>query len=102
MLSILNKIQIRPILRPFSSTKVSLGLEEFFDSSKGFLWNDKELKTGRAWSAAELRKKSFEDLHSLWWVSIKEINKLQSHKQEARRFKLFYANKEREKQVEDC
>ncbi|EGF76766.1 hypothetical protein BATDEDRAFT_28225 [Batrachochytrium dendrobatidis JAM81] len=85
--------------RSFSFTPTVLGLEDFFDSSKGWVWNEKELPTGRAWLAAELRNKSFDDLHSLWWVCCKEKNKLYSQQMEARRFDIFFPHKDRIQQV---
>ncbi|KAJ3308815.1 hypothetical protein HDV04_000767 [Boothiomyces sp. JEL0838] len=86
-------------LRRFSSTPRNFGLEEFFDSNKGWVWEEQALKTGRAWMSSELRNKSFEDLHSLWWVCIKEMNKLLSQQQEARRFKVFFTQDTRKHQV---
>lgn len=44
-----------------------------------------QLITGRAWEASELRNKSFKDLHTLWYVALREKNLLATQKEEVRR-----------------
>lgn len=50
---------------------------------------------GRAWNASELRLKSFDDLHKLWWTVIKECNVLYTQKDEARRRNVRFINSDR-------
>ncbi|KAF9214298.1 54S ribosomal protein L4 mitochondrial [Podila verticillata] len=73
------------------------GVEEFFEGGKSI--PTEKSWTGRAWRASELRVKSFDDLHKLWYVLLKERNVLAAQKEEARRFhisKQYFSNKGRQ------
>jgi hypothetical protein len=50
---------------------------------------------GRSWKAIELRQKSWEDLHQLWYVLLKEKNMLLSQKQMLTSQNLRMPNPER-------
>ncbi|KAJ7175862.1 mitochondrial 39-S ribosomal protein L47 (MRP-L47)-domain-containing protein, partial [Mycena filopes] len=43
-----------------------------------------DIITGRSWEASELRLKSFKDLHTLWYVLLREANLLATQREEMR------------------
>eukprot|EP00245_Coleochaete_scutata_P006320 TRINITY_DN20670_c0_g1_i1.p1 TRINITY_DN20670_c0_g1~~TRINITY_DN20670_c0_g1_i1.p1 ORF type:complete len:124 (+),score=24.45 TRINITY_DN20670_c0_g1_i1:135-506(+) len=70
----LRKLFQRSLTQVSSSVWKPRGLEEFFHK-------DGPIVVGRAWEARELRQKSWDDLHKLWYVLLKEKNILYSQKQ---------------------
>ncbi|XP_070262863.1 large ribosomal subunit protein uL29m isoform X2 [Myotis yumanensis] len=73
------------------------GLEEFFDDPKN--WGEEKVKSGAAWTCQQLRNKSNEDLHKLWYVLLKERNMLLTLEQEAKRQILPMPSPERLEKV---
>ena len=51
--------------------------------------------TGREWKAADLRRKSWDDLHRLWYVLLLERNRLQSEKLEYRKLRQAFPDPSR-------
>ncbi|XP_059468409.1 large ribosomal subunit protein uL29m [Neocloeon triangulifer] len=74
-------------------------LMEFLDSPKN--WSADTIKTGRSWRTDELRIKSNEDLHKLWFVLLKERNMLLSMERECKKEYRVFANPERIDKVEE-
>jgi Mitochondrial 39-S ribosomal protein L47 (MRP-L47) len=64
----------------FHSSAHNRGLEAFFDNEKGWDWSP-SLPKRRGWECAELRNKSFDDLHTIYYKSLIDLNRLYSMKQ---------------------
>ena len=61
--------------------------------------------SGRSWAVQELREKSWDDLHSLWWVCVKERNRIATSQKERERLNAGhgeYEANERTKVVSFC
>ncbi|KAI5294283.1 54S ribosomal protein L4 mitochondrial [Ascosphaera acerosa] len=67
------------------------GLWGFFVSSKELVPTPEyETQFGRPWTIQELRAKSFDDLHCLWWICAKERNRIATSSIERNRLALGY------------
>ncbi|KAJ3715350.1 mitochondrial 39-S ribosomal protein L47 (MRP-L47)-domain-containing protein [Lentinula raphanica] len=66
-----------------SSGQTLLG-EARYETLGGTIEMDRT-RSGRAWKASELRLKSFEDLHTLWYILLRERNLLATQEEEVRR-----------------
>ncbi|GKA90827.1 39S ribosomal protein L47, mitochondrial [Tanacetum coccineum] len=69
-------------------------LEEFFEAARN-PEEDKPVVYGRSWKAFELRLKSWDDLHKLWYVLLKEKNMLMTQRQMLHAQNLRFPNPER-------
>ncbi|KAI4262855.1 MAG: hypothetical protein L6R42_001977 [Xanthoria sp. 1 TBL-2021] len=88
-----------PVLDPEKRSKVAVdekhGLWGFFRPDKKALNTPEETAAfGRPWVVEELRHKSWEDLHSLWWICCKERNLLATQAYERDRLKAGYGEAE--------
>ncbi|KAK3704795.1 54S ribosomal protein L4 mitochondrial [Vermiconidia calcicola] len=73
------------------------GLWGFFNKERTSMPTPMDLVNhGRGWKTQELRGKDWEDLHRLWWVCVKEVNRLQTFLGEKRRVGSMYGDFEAE------
>ncbi|KAK4394622.1 39S ribosomal protein L47, mitochondrial [Sesamum angolense] len=77
-----------------SSTTLRNPLEEFFEADRN-PEDEKPVVYGRSWKASELRLKSWDDLHKLWYVLLKEKNMLMTQRQMLHAQNLRFPNPER-------
>ncbi|KAL8632199.1 hypothetical protein Q9189_002109 [Teloschistes chrysophthalmus] len=87
-----------PVTDPKKRSKVAVddkhGLWGFFRDKKVLNTPEEHTAFGRPWVVEELRHKSWEDLHCLWWTCCKERNILATQSYERKRLEAGYGEAE--------
>jgi hypothetical protein len=68
------------------------------------VWPVADNGTGRSWTIGELRSRDFDTLHQLWWICVKDRNRLATEKIERKRLEAGYGdyeNQQRDKTVQE-
>ncbi|KAK0629786.1 mitochondrial 39-S ribosomal protein L47 (MRP-L47)-domain-containing protein [Bombardia bombarda] len=86
---------VKPEHIPAQVTDPNHGLWDFFFDRKTVAQPPTEdAKHGRGWMVEELRQKSWDDLHRLWWVCVKERNRIATANWERTKSQLGYGKAE--------
>jgi len=93
-----------PVLDPAQKSQVVVdehhGLWAFFAKKDSPLMTPEDTaRHGRAWVVEELRRKSWNDLHCLWWSCVKELNIIATQEYERARLKAGYGELENRTRV---
>lgn len=93
----------RPVdFKPEIKVDEKHGLWGFFPAPGKLVYTPEEAeKHGRAWKLEELRRKSWEDLHALWWSCCRERNMLATSLVELERSELGFGKRELELRDEE-
>lgn len=96
LLSVSNEALPSPVdYKPKIEVDPNHGLWGFFPSKDKLINTPAEdAAHGRAWTVEELRKKDWNDLHSLWWVCCRERNLISTANAERVRAKLGFGDYE--------
>ena len=70
------------------------GLWQFFYDGQVAQSPTQDAAIGRSWTVEELRRKSWDDLHKLWWVCVKERNRIATARVARERYDLGFGNNE--------
>lgn len=96
----------KPVLDPARRSQVQVnedhGLWGFFNNERSPLQTPEQLHAhGRGWSVQELRQKSWDDLHRLWWLCVKETNVVLTNEAERKRLDAGYGEYEAAARIDE-
>jgi large subunit ribosomal protein L47 len=96
----------KPVLDPARRSSVEVdddhGLWGFFNKARDPLMTPEDLHAhGRAWTTQELRSKSWDDLHRLWWLCVKDINRVMTYEAERIRTEAGYGEYEAQERLKE-